>query len=268
MDTKIENLVDIVIPLGNGSKWNNNELKYAIRSIEKFVKNYRNIYIIGKCPDWLTSLNINSKIYKDVINSKNIISPYNKKFIIHVPFGDTSYKTDNIRNKILEACRTKEISNNFFFTNDDIFFTKTIDVINYPYYYDKNLIDIIKDKNIDSYLTSLNNTYITLIKQDQPVKHYDIHCPIIYNKDKFKLIINSNNWNLRYGFTIKSLYSNTLKVEGKKINDFKIRKPLNLGEINKQLYGKSLFSIDDDAINIHLIEKLEKLYPEKSKYEK
>ena len=41
------NSIDLVIPLAtNGSNWLNWELKYCLRSIEKFVKGYKDIIII------------------------------------------------------------------------------------------------------------------------------------------------------------------------------------------------------------------------------
>ena len=46
--------VDLVYPLNKlCSHWRNQELRYSLRSVEKFVKNYRNIYIIGDKPKYL-----------------------------------------------------------------------------------------------------------------------------------------------------------------------------------------------------------------------
>lgn len=253
----MDNKIDIVIPFRNSEVWQNNELKYTLRSIEKHLKNYRNIYLIGKCPDFLNSVSNDSEDKKVIENR-----------IIHQRFGDTSYRTDNIKNKILEACRIPELSDNFLYTNDDIFFLKDVDAINYPYYYDANIINTIKGRTQDTYKTSLENTYKVFYRNELPVKHFDIHFPIIYNKQKFVEIITKNNWNLRYGFVIKSLYCNSLKIEGELNIDCKIRKPLTMMELTGLTLHKDVFSIDDEAINDAMMNKLKKLYPNKSKYEK
>ena len=46
--------MDILYCLGEGSKWNNNELRYSLRSLEKFGKNVGNIYVVGYDPGILS----------------------------------------------------------------------------------------------------------------------------------------------------------------------------------------------------------------------
>ena len=48
--------MDIVIPLGTGSRWQNNELRFALRSIEKYLTGYDKIFIIGECPSYLQNI--------------------------------------------------------------------------------------------------------------------------------------------------------------------------------------------------------------------
>lgn len=243
-------LVDIVIPLGNGSKWRDNELRYALRSIEKHCKNYKDIYIIGNYPDF--------------INNKIKYIPY---------FAPYTFRTDDIKNKILVACNTKEISDNFLFTNDDIFLLENIDAVNYPYYFDKKISEVINRRKFDSYRISLEDTQKILIKNNLNTKHFDIHFPIIYNKQKFKDIIYQYDWTQQYGYIIKSLYCNNLNIEGKLYSDNKIKNRSNgslimtENELNKFLLGKDVFSTNDD-INETIRRKLKELYPNKSKYEK
>ena len=44
--------MDIVYILGNGSKFNNEEIRYSLRSLEKFV-NFDRVFIVGECPKFL-----------------------------------------------------------------------------------------------------------------------------------------------------------------------------------------------------------------------
>ena len=46
--------MDILYCIGEGSKWNNNELRYSLRSLEKFGKNVGNIYMVGYNPGFLS----------------------------------------------------------------------------------------------------------------------------------------------------------------------------------------------------------------------
>ena len=51
--------VDIIIPLGNGSKSNNDELKILLRSLEKNGRNFRNIIVVtAEPPPWLCNVKV------------------------------------------------------------------------------------------------------------------------------------------------------------------------------------------------------------------
>src|ERR1035437_4244713 len=110
-------MIDILIPIGKGSKHQDIELKYALRSIQKFVTGYKDIYIVGEKPQFLNS------------------------DIKHIPFEETSDKpSKNILDKILKVCTSSTISETFLFTNDDIFFIEPINIIKYPFYYHEDLV--------------------------------------------------------------------------------------------------------------------------------
>ena len=52
-------MIDLVIPLGTGSKSGNDELKLFLRSIEKNGTGIRNILVVtDHVPDWLTGVQI------------------------------------------------------------------------------------------------------------------------------------------------------------------------------------------------------------------
>lgn len=236
--------IDVVIPFGNGSLWGNNELRYCLRSIEKHLKGYRDIYIIGDFPDF-----INDKVK-------------------YIPYYENTYRTNNIKNKILQACNNSNVSRNFLCTNDDIYFVKDVNAFEYPYYYFSNFEDRIKERlnrniNNDTYLQSLNKTYNHLLKTELPTKYFDCHYPILYNKNAFKVVTNSVNWEKEYGYVIKSLYCNTMGINGIPIGDCTIK----LGKyMDLLLMAYHVFSTDDEIDN-DIKNKLEELFPEKSKYE-
>lgn len=51
-------LMDVVYPLGTGSRWSNNELRYSLRSLEMYYPDIGNVYVVGNCPSWVAGVNV------------------------------------------------------------------------------------------------------------------------------------------------------------------------------------------------------------------
>lgn len=173
-------MIDIVIPLGSGSHWHDNELRLALRSVQKNVSNYRNVIIVGRLPKWC-------------------------KNVQHVPFTETQRGNPdlNIMLKIMEAFK---IVDKMFFMNDDHYIMEPIDASAYPYYYDAKLSDTLSRRGLNAYGKRIFNTLEHLALNRLPCLHYDIHCPIIYKKEDF--VNRMANINFTKGYIIKSLYAN------------------------------------------------------------
>jgi len=238
---------DIVYIYGDGcSKWRSREMKYSLRSLEKFGKNYGEVYIVGDKP-----LYLNDKI-------------------IHIQKTDDllHLKERRICEKILTACKTKEISDPFIFFNDDFFLVKEIDFATLDYYYFDNLESKAKrrPKN-DAYKKALINTANILNERGLSITHFDIHYPMKYYKEKFIKVMEQYDWDkARAGYVIKSLYANTIRIAGKLRVDKKMPPSHSKNEIRKYISETDLFSTDD--ITRAIAETFESLYPDKSSYEK
>lgn len=240
--------MDIVIPLGTGSKWNNNELRYALRSLDKNVTGYDKIFIVGEDPGFIRWTNK----------------------IIHLSFKDNSqYNHEkNIYDKIAFTCRQSQISDDFFFSNDDIFFILEINISEYPYFYKGDLkTSFEKRPPGDIYRASLKNSYTQLVARKLPTKHFDVHFPIIYNKKKFLDTVGSFDWALPYGSVIKSLYCNSLQLPGAFMADCKIDKKLSLKELDEYITGRHCFSLGDKGITSEMKLFLKDLFPAASRFE-
>lgn len=236
--------MDIVIPLGNGSHWDNLELKFALRSLVAYCHHVDNVYIIGEKPNWLKS-------------------------VVHIPAVDKpgqENKERNICNKILLACSLPELSTNFLFMNDDHFLLSRIPPL-WCYYHDMLSNTIDNRPAHDSYYYALQNTLEALDKKHLPTKNFDCHAPIIYNKEKFKRVMSRHDWTIPNGYVIKSLYCNTLSIPGKKCTDLKITTRFRCSELEALTAGRKFFSIGDGATGADLNIFLNYLYPDKSKYE-
>lgn len=240
-------MIDIVIPLGTGSEWENNELRYSLRSIEKHLKNYRNIYIIGDLPDW----------------TKNVI---------RIPFEETGHPSQNIMNKVLAACDNDSISDNFMFWNDDFFLLKDIDAIKYPFYYRGELKSSIPRMQGNWYLDYILETIQELKQRDFTTGNFDIHCPIIYNRHKFKIAVAAYDFSKK--LIVKSIYCNTLGIPGEYMEDCKIIGRTASWRLQQKIKDRHIFSIGDRCLIPYPPEEessvkvlLRELYPNKSKYE-
>ena len=89
--------MDIVIALGTGSRWMDNELRYALRSIESYLKGHSGrILLIGEKPKWIKNVD-----YYDIPDK-----PGRKNF--------------SIFQKILTGCEMCN-GDDFIFWNDDHF---------------------------------------------------------------------------------------------------------------------------------------------------
>lgn len=161
------------------------ELKYSLRSIEKYITKPLEVLIVGEViPDWIT--NITHLKLKDIPGRKQL----------------------SIRRKILAAL---EYSDEVFFMNDDIYLLNSTNPANYPFYYSGDLSTIGE--------TGGRLLMDQLKAQNKPTKHFDTHVPIIYERAKFKELEGFGA-----DCIIKSMYCNYHEIEGIELPDFKINK--------------------------------------------
>lgn len=242
-------MIDIFYPLGGGSFWNNNELRYSLRSVEKHLKNYGNVYIIGRKPDWIQN-------------------------VIHIPHEDaTPFKEKNIFVKILMACEMfTEMSERFLFMNDDHFLLENSNAELFPYYYKCPLETTLQRVTAGKYHRALLATYNELVFNDKPTLNFDGHIPIIYEKSRVRELRTMYPWD-RYdtGFVMKSLYANTFNCEPVPEYDCKLNTEMLPYQILDYIAGKKCFSIGNPILlptpdNFEVA--IKQLYPNPSRYER
>lgn len=189
-------MIDVVYVLGKGSTWNNNEIRYSLRSVEMYLHGFRNVWIVGELPVWLKNVN-------------------------HIPAKDQFQVPDeNIRHKILAACRHPEVSDEFLFINDDHYLLTDFIAAEFPYYYCSTIEQYVKTRGHDGYGNRCLNTKRHLDQLGHESKYYDIHYPIRYNKAKFIEILGELPTK-QHGYVLKSLYANAVKVQGIETRDCK-----------------------------------------------
>ena len=225
-------MVDVIIPvIKNGSRKNDVELLYCLRSVEKHLRNYGNIVIIGHLPD--------------------IINP---ESVVYIPFKDGPKKQANIRSKIIAAF--EHTTDTVLFTNDDIMLVSDLDASSFPYYYSGDLRDTAEK-------AARHFAYNELKEQGLPTKHFDIHFPILYKKNLF--IESSRHYSDEA--SIKSTYANHWHIEGVETKDLKINSSLREWTIREAIEDRICFSVGDYGVTNSMLEVLNSLYPDPSKYE-
>jgi hypothetical protein len=240
----LSNAIDIVYPLGLGSQWNNNELRYSLRSIERYGLNIGNVYVVGlKLPEWLNGV----------------------KFIKrNIPVMNYHAKIADAYN---EVCKLPELSNDFIIMNDDFFLIKEVDFVKFGNYErDFSLKDHLKKFPHDYfYGNQIRNTVANLTT----FRHFDNHYPMKLNKEKYLRLFERYKDKIIQLKTIliRSLYGNYYNIKAERMPDLKINKPLKINDIKALTKDRYFFSIGDLALNNEMKNYLQELYPNKSKYE-
>lgn len=109
--------MDILYVVGKRlSGWDNNELRYSLRSIAKYGKNIRRVYIVGYAPPFVNR---------------------DSEEVVILPFADPTpdNKHYNIMAAIEHAVYNSDIADRFLYSSDDHYYTQPTDFDKYPVYW-------------------------------------------------------------------------------------------------------------------------------------
>lgn len=242
--------MDVVYVLGTGSGWENNEIRFSLRSIEKNLRNFGKVFIVGELPDFLTG-------------------------VIHIPakdiFSPSRNADGNIITKVLAACADDRLSDDFLFINDDHLVIKPIDVADVPPLHHGDMTTFPESYwKLNFWRGRLKRTMEVLKKENLSTLHFDCHTPIIFNKREFPEIIKMFDYQNDIGYTMKSLYGNVMYPDGPFLTSQKrtIFHHYTLDQIERRLTGPTFMSFNDHGLNRSLKWWLIDNFPERSSYEK
>lgn len=229
-------MIDIVIPLGSGSRFNDIELMYALRGVEKYLSGVGNVFIIGpRIPRRITG-------------------------VIHVEYDDSPesrHKEANIFLKIAAACIDFRVSDTFLFMNDDHYMLSQFNAEEFPVHHKGDLKGNALNRNEhDPYGITLRNTLAVVGDQ---AMNYDTHCPILFNKERFLRSVGTVCWLKPFGYGVKTLYCCMNGINGEYYQDCKTDSPLTIPE------GRLYFSSHKGSSQMWRY--LDAIFPNKSKYE-
>ena len=233
-------LVYIVRIAPGCSGWDENELRYSLRSVEKYGRNVDKIVIAGDKPAWLTN-------------------------VTHSPIGDPyPLRYNNTWHKMKMLCHN--INEPFCLMNDDFFLTAETDFNAIPDYYDGDINSLTERyRRINTYTSVLYSTRHVLVQNGRPLRNHAVHYPMIIHPQKireyFGLFVDEP------GISFRLLYGNVAATQPVELPDLKLSHALTTEEVNEKLRGKTMFSIGDGFLATDGKNYLQHLYPEKSKYE-
>lgn len=259
--------MDILYIVGKQSFSNHSELRFSLRSIEKYGKNVDRVFVSGYVPEFC---------------SDNVVK---------IPFTQThgSLKAANRLENIEYIVNNTDISEEFLLSSDDHFYCQEVDFDNYPYYHSgliSNMngdgdVVLVKDKTNDTmrkaksaYRICMNETREFLEKWNLPIKRYGIH----KNSHVFKSIVKS----MPKEMLEEAKTTGILGIEPIcLINNFEMSvRPFedkydcdswhvrNLDELLEKVEKTDCFTTLDFVESSVMHKVLSILYDEKSKYEK
>ena len=242
--------IDVVYVLGTGSKWNDNEIRFSLRSLEKNLKGFRQVFVVGANPEFLQNV-----IH---LEAEDIFDP--------------AVNADgNIIHKVLAACADERLADDFLFINDDHLVLQPMEVGEIPAFHKGNMLDFRPMYwELNYWRKRLLRTMETLFIKGLPAFHYDCHTPILFNKTRFIEIMSGFDYAEGIGLTMKSLYGNSVYAEsGILLTDQKktIFKNYTLQELNERLASCQFMSFNDMGLNRPLMYWLWKMFPDKSQFE-
>jgi hypothetical protein len=242
-------LVDLVYVLGKGSRWQDNEIRFSLRSVGKNLKNTGNIYIVGEIPDFV-------------------------KNCIHVPcadiFGPAINADGNMAHKLLTVCKRADLSENFLFMNDDFIINRPIAASEIKWLHKGDMAS-----QPPSYWTSqfyrhrLKRTFDELKARGMATLQYDYHAPMLMNKNSFISVMEKFDYSRDIGYTFRSLYGNSLNlpaipIHNQKVTVFKFH---TLEKINSKTFNINFVGYNDQGLNDSFKWWLIDSFPNKCKYE-
>lgn len=150
--------MDVVYIVGTGSKWNNMELRYSLRSICTYAKNLGVVYVCTEHQiPWLIDKanSLKQVVYKQPYSdpAKNVLSAIRYFF--------NNYQPDE-----------------FLLANDDFFYVNPVDLNNYPMYSKGQLPSTYKHGVYGDarYSHLLCETYKLLSSRGLPTTNFAHHC--------------------------------------------------------------------------------------------
>ena len=234
---------DIVIPLGGGSSFDNEELRFALRSAEKFVKDLDTVWVVSDCaPDWLQNVRI-----------------------LPVPDRHRHNKDANLFDKLLFASKMPELADLLIWLCDDNAFLAPFDAERARIIFNPRGREHFRLEDRNRWRRRMANTFRYLEERGiRPPYNFEPHVPTVYRKEELQ-VLNGIDYSADPGFCVNMLLCGLLGRRGE-IPQNVVKAHAESRDARVDFTGK-LFAGYNDAGFPVMRDKLAELFPEKSKFE-
>jgi hypothetical protein len=234
----------VIIPLGSETCWQNNELRYSLRSMEKHLTFFDEVFVVGdNLPSWLTG-------------------------VTRVNVPDVGrFRSVNTLVKITETLKLTG-AEKFLLWYDDIYLTRQFNARSFPNFFKGQLLKnyhLLPDQSL--YKQSKLMTFKTLFHHGYQTRSFECHCPFLFQTREFLQIMKLFP-NREPGYLYKSLYANILKVHALQRRQLILNLPLDMEGIKTRIGDHAFYSIRDQALNEDLKQFFQENYPDKSRFER
>ncbi len=256
--------MDIAYVIGTGSKWQNNELRYSLRSIDRYGQGLGEVYIIGdELPDFIEPSSVRFLQVKDAAPGR---PQYNCALKIRHLFENTDV-------------------DRFLLSSDDHFFIRPVCFDRWPLHYKGKEMPSDDTKGVGDarYTRAMADTRRFMERHRLDLRYWEGHTNKLYTRAAWEYLtageIGEDFFRTmeaaKYGICVNSpmqavVYQQEavyMKVGVCQRKDVKLRH-LNTPEDWELLKDTESFSIYDSAINTGVAGLLQVLFPDKCRFEK
>ena len=198
MSTKNSHSPDLLYILGTGSRWQDNEIRYSLRSAEKNLEHGK-VFVVGENPGWLQN-----------IRHIGCDDPYGIK------------KLKNSIYKLATAVRDPKLSGDFILMNDDFFILKPVDQIE-PMC--KGFLADTMAKHPTKrgyYFDAMMSAFKKLLAYGiEKPKDFSLHQPFLFNRNRVRKTMDIFG-GAGHGYLFRTMYGNLWHEDAEQANDRKL----------------------------------------------
>lgn len=268
--------MDIVIPYQHGNKPKDRfGLRYMLRSLEKHLKCDFDVHIYGdKKPEWI----------KDVRFIE--VERHYPNYLLQLNSGIPSYENFiDVWNKLVKASDDSFLGDNILWTYDDVILLKdlTEDDLTVTVGYNKETEVSAKTRQKSKWGRTINSAVSLLLEKGYPVYNYETHLPRYFSRRRLRRVITLFPQVNRVPYAPSTVYYNVYfdkpDINLDKYNDIKAGFYGGYGDrvdsfdsasielIEEAVNGKTWVNFNNEPLREKLSEYIEKLLPDKSRFE-
>lgn len=188
-------MIDVVYTVGKGSRWEDNELRFSLRALERNARGVGRVIVVGHLPSWCAAEHIQA----DDIYPKD--------------------KDANMIHKVRVAIE-HGVTERFLYAHDDQYLLRPVDLTELPAWHKGDLSEC--NSTDLRYRRRVRNTRRLLDDSGYSTLNYDLHAPMLFEAALFIMLFGRLRWWHQPGgpgIVVKSMYGNSQGIAGTHVSD-------------------------------------------------